>query len=68
MTDKTLPKLTSMAAPTEADLKAFEALSDEEQRAMLVAEIEKGLKGTPQKSSAADVIRRGMARHGLKDG
>ena len=68
MTDKTLPKLSSIAAPSEADLKAFEALSDEEQRELLVAEIEKGLTGTPQKSSAADVVRRGMARHGLKDG
>ena len=68
MTDKTLPKLSSMAEPTEDDLKTFHALTKEEQRALLIAEIEKGLQGTPRASTAADVVRRGMARNGLKDG
>ena len=57
-----------MAAPTEADLAAYNALSDDDKRALLVAEIEKGLQGQPVKSSAADVVRRGMERHGLKNG
>ena len=68
MTDKLLPKLTSMAEPTEADLKAFHAMSEDGQRVLVLAEIEKGLTGIPTSSSAADVVRRGMARHGLKDG
>ena len=68
MTDQLLPKLSSMAEPTEADLKAFRALPEAQRRALVLAEIEEGLKGQPVSSSAADVIRRGMARHGLKDG
>lgn len=68
MSDEILPKLSSMAEPTQDDLKAFHALTTEEQKAMLIAEIEKGLTGIPRPSSAADVVRRGMARNGLKDG
>ncbi|MGI9478916.1 MAG: hypothetical protein ACR2PI_19600 [Hyphomicrobiaceae bacterium] len=57
-----------MAEPTEDDLKIFRALSKEDQRALLIAELEKGLKGTPRPSSAADVVRRGMIRNGHSSG
>ena len=41
----TLPTISSFAAPTEEDLAVFEALSDDEKRQLIEAEIEKGFKG-----------------------
>ena len=57
-----------MAAPTDTDLEAFNGLPDDDKRALLIAEIEKGMQGQLRKSTAADVVRRGMERHGLKHG
>jgi hypothetical protein len=42
---RTLPKISSFAAPTEADIAAFEALSDDEKEEMIFDEIEKGFEG-----------------------
>ena len=40
---KTAHKISSFAAPTEEDIAYFESLSTAEQRALLRAEIDKGL-------------------------
>ena len=40
---KTAHKISSFAAPTEEDIAHFESLSPAEQRALLRAEIDKGL-------------------------
>ena len=40
--------ISSFAAPSEADLRAFEALTRDEQKALVLAEIDKGFEGTPE--------------------
>jgi hypothetical protein len=59
---RTLPKISSFAAPTEADIAAFEALSDDEKEEMIFDEIEKGFEGEGRKVTAADII----AKHAAK--
>jgi hypothetical protein len=49
-------KVLSFAAPTDADIAAFESLTDAEKRELLRAEIEKGLSGAPRKVTAEDII------------
>ncbi|MEO0819826.1 MAG: hypothetical protein AAF074_05275 [Pseudomonadota bacterium] len=44
---KTEVKISSFAAPTDDDIALFEALSIEERRALIDAELEKGLAGEP---------------------
>ena len=60
------PKISSFAAPTDEDLAAFDALSDDEKRLVLEAEIEKGLEGAASKVTADDIIAAVTAR--LSDG
>jgi len=48
--------ISSFAAPTPQDKAIFEQLSPEEQRALLTAEIEKGLQGAPRKVTADEII------------
>ncbi len=64
MNDDTLPRISSFAAPTEADKKAFDALSDDDKRALLIAEIEKGSQGPARKVTAAEIKARVQARLG----
>ena len=56
MTDDTLPRISSFVAPTEADRKAFDSLSDEDKRAMLLAELKKGSKGRARKMSLDEIL------------
>jgi hypothetical protein len=55
-------KISSFAAPTPQDIAAFELLSPEEKRALLAAEMEKGLEGTPRKVSADEIVAKVRAR------
>lgn len=41
-TNTDIPVITSLAAPTEADMKALRAMTPEQRRALIAAEIEKG--------------------------
>lgn len=50
------PQISSFAAPSKADIAAFDALPDEEKRRILEAEIESGLRGVPRKVTAEDII------------
>ena len=68
MTEQVLPKISSFSAPSDADRETWQALSDDDKRALWKGELQKGLEGTARKVSAADVIRRRKARHGLKHG
>lgn len=58
----TLPTISSFAAPTEEDMKVFEALSDDEKRQLIESEIEKGFKGKSRKITAKDIIDKVDAR------
>ena len=58
----TIPEISSFAAPTEEDLAVFEALSDDEKRQLIEAEIKKGFKGKPLKITAKDIIDKVDAR------
>ena len=51
-----------MAEPTEEDIALIEALSDNDRRRLIEAEIEKGIKGKTRKSSAKDIIDKVDAR------
>ncbi|MEM7620481.1 MAG: hypothetical protein AAF228_08450 [Pseudomonadota bacterium] len=44
---KKLPEISSFAAPTENDIKAFHALTPEQQQDMIDAELAKSLEGEP---------------------
>lgn len=44
MSDKKIP---SFAAPTDADIAAFEAMSDAEKREVVKRELDKGMDGEP---------------------
>ena len=50
------PRITSYAAPTEADRAVFDELSPGEKREAIKAEIEGGLCGSPRKVTAEDII------------
>ena len=54
--------ISSFAAPTVQDIAAFEKLTAEEQKLLLIAEIEKGLEGTPRKVSAEEIMATVRAR------
>lgn len=57
--------ISSFAAPTEADLRAFDALTIVEQKALVLAEIDKGFEGTPEpmtKQTSSDILRAESAR------
>ena len=58
----TKPQISSFAAPTEDDISAFEALSEEERRRLIEAEIEKGLAGEAHKVTPGDIIAAVTAR------
>jgi len=62
MATKKSPTISSLAAPSSADLAAFEKLSAAEKKALLKAEIEQGLAGAPRKASADDIIKAVRAR------
>ena len=58
----TLPRISSLAEPSEQDIAALEALSDDDRRRLIEAEIERGFKGRPRKLSAKDIIDKVDAR------
>ena len=64
MSEKTVPRISSFAAPSEADIAVFEALSADEKRAVQLAELEKGSRGPARKMTAEDIIRQVKARLG----
>lgn len=41
-------KISSFAAPTDADIATFEAMSDAEKRELVKRELDKGMEGEPQ--------------------
>ncbi len=45
---KTKTTISSFAAPSDADFRAFDALTEDEQKALVLAEIDKGFEGTPE--------------------
>jgi hypothetical protein len=53
---KTAHKISSFAAPTEEDFAHFESLADDDKRALLRAEIEKGVAGGLSKQTFAEII------------
>ncbi len=61
---KTKP-ISSFAAPSEVDLRAFEAMSTDEQKDAVLAEIDKGFEGAPEPLTAEtsrDILKSALDR------
>ena len=59
---KTARKISSFAAPTEEDLAYFESLPPSEQRALLQAELEKGVTSGVSSKTFDEIIAEARAR------
>ena len=57
-----IPAITSFAVPSDMDIAVFEALSEDEKRRLVAAEIEAGLAGRTRKVTADDIISAVTAR------
>ncbi len=55
-------RISSFAAPTEEDIAAFAALTESEQRRLVTAELEKGLRGEARRMTADEIMSRVKAR------
>ena len=66
MSQVTVPdvNISSFAAPTEEDIAVFNALSDDEKRALLLAEIEKGRASGISERSMDDLWAEALRRSG----
>ena len=61
---KTKP-ISSFAVPSEADLRAFEAMSPDEQRDAVLGEIDRGFDGTPEPvtvETSRDILKSALDR------
>lgn len=66
---KTAHKISSFAAPTEDDLAYFESLSENEKRALLRAEIDKGIaSGLSERTFDEIVAEARIKRAAQRDG
>lgn len=57
--------ITSFAAPTDADLRTFDSLTADEQKTLVLAEIDKGFEGTPEpmtEQTSSDILKAASAR------
>lgn len=70
MAQETAPnvQISSFAVPTDADIAVFNALSDEEKRAVLLAEIEKGRASGLSERSMDDLWAEALKRAGQLPG
>lgn len=59
---KTAHRISSFAAPTEADLAYFESLPESERRALLRTEIDKGITSGVSKLSFDEIVADARAR------
>ena len=59
---KTARKISSFAAPTEDDLAYFESLSPNEQRALLRAELDKGLASGLSSKTFDEIVAEARAK------
>ena len=57
MNTKTLPQISSFAAPTDADIEAWEKLDDDERRQMIFAELEKAVNAPARHVTPDDIIK-----------
>ena len=66
MSQVTVPdvNISSFAAPTEEDIAVFNTLSDDEKRALLLAEIEKGRASGISERSMDDLWAEALRRSG----
>ena len=53
----------STATPTDTELEAFAALTEEEQRAIIKAELDKGLSSGVSDKSVDEILQEVRARH-----
>jgi len=65
---KTARKISSFAAPTEDDLAYFESLSPSEQRALLRAELDKGMASGLSTKTFGEIITEARAKFAARHG
>jgi len=65
---KTARKISSFAAPTEEDLAYFESLSASEQRALVRAELDKGLASGLSSKTFEEIVAEARAKVAARRG